>query len=92
MNTKLKAYIQLRKAATIDLDLYDEPTGKKLKVTMTNHSGHKLPTGFPEGRRMWINVKAFDANGEQIFESGKYDFDNGELIKDKQIKIYEIKP
>ncbi|MGA1839372.1 MAG: hypothetical protein ACMUIU_02000 [bacterium] len=91
-NTRDKAYIQLRKAATIDLDFYNEPAGKRLKVTVTNHTGHKLPTGYPEGRRMWINVKAFDAAGDQIFESGKYDFDTGELIKDKQIKVYEIKP
>ncbi len=91
-NTQNKAYVQLRKAATIDLDVYDANGGKELKVTVTNQTGHKLPTGYPEGRRMWINVKAFDSGGSLIFESGAYDFESGDLIKDEQIKIYEIKP
>ena len=87
-NTKEKAYVQLRKAATIDLAM----SGTELKVRVTNQTGHKLTTGYPEGRRMWINVKAFDAAGNIIFESGKYDFDTAELIRDPQLKIYEIKP
>ena len=33
----------------------------QLKVTVTNQTGHKLPTGYPEGRRMWLNVKFYDA-------------------------------
>lgn len=91
-SSKNKAYIQLRKAATIDLNITETGDGKQLAVTVTNQTGHKLPTGYPEGRRMWINVKAFDAAGEQIFESGAYNFVTADLIKDEQIKIYEIKP
>ena len=30
-------------------------------VRITNLTGHKLPTGYPEGRRMWIDIKAVDA-------------------------------
>ena len=91
-NTKDKAYVQLRKAATIDLALADGAQGRELKVTVTNQTGHKLPTGYPEGRRMWINVKAQDGAGNLIFESGKYDFETADLIKDPNLKVYEVKP
>ena len=40
---------------------------------MTNNTGHKLPTGYPEGRRMWLNLRAYDDDGELIYESGAYD-------------------
>ena len=64
----------------------------KLEVKITNLAGHKLPTGYPEGRRMWINVKFFDKNGNLIKESGKYDYENAELVHDPEIKVYEAKP
>ncbi|HEX7027053.1 MAG TPA: multiheme c-type cytochrome [Gammaproteobacteria bacterium] len=33
-------------------------------------AGHKLPTGFPEGREMWLDFRIHDGNGRQIFRSG----------------------
>ncbi|MCY1403913.1 hypothetical protein D9M71_191090 [compost metagenome] len=33
-------------------------------------AGHKLPTGFPEGREMWIDFRVQDANGRQIYRLG----------------------
>ena len=62
-----------------------------ITVRVTNQTGHKLPSGYPEGRRMWLNVRAF-VSGSQIFESGAYDTDTGILTHDDQIKVYEIKP
>jgi len=41
-------------------------------VMVENHAGHKLPTAYP-GRRMWIHLRAEDAAGGVIFESGGYD-------------------
>lgn len=61
-------------------------------VKVTNLSGHKLPTGYPEGRRMWVNVVARDGSNNVIFESGAYDSSTGVLTKDSQVKIYETKP
>jgi len=62
-----------------------------LEVTVTNNGGHKLP-GYPEGRRVWINVKFFDDQATLISESGAYDPATGELTHDPDVKIYEIKP
>jgi hypothetical protein len=41
-------------------------------VTVTNLTGHKLITGYPEGRRMWLNIKWYDDQGGLIREDGKY--------------------
>ncbi|MBX3028295.1 hypothetical protein KF840_25675 [bacterium] len=62
-----------------------------VQVTVTNRSGHKLPTGYPEGRRMWLHVEARDGNGARLFESGAYDAATGVLTRDAQIKAYEAK-
>lgn len=35
-------------------------------VRITNMTGHKLISGYPEGRRMWLNIKWFDANGTEM--------------------------
>lgn len=60
------------------------------RVRVTNLSGHKLPTGYSEGRRMWLNVKVTDGNGATVFESGAYNAATGVLTEDSQIKVYEI--
>jgi hypothetical protein len=52
--------------------------GNDLEVTVTNLTGHKLITGYPEGRRMWLNVKWFDDGDVLIHEDGEY----GELYHD----------
>ena len=45
----------------------------------TNETGHKLPTGYPDGRRMWLHVRAFDAKRRVVFESGRYVFADAAL-------------
>jgi hypothetical protein len=62
-------------------------------VRVTNQTGHKLPTGYPEGRRMWLQVTAGvpnQASASAFFQSGAYDDTTGVLTKDSQIKIYEV--
>jgi hypothetical protein len=66
--------------------------GADLRVTVTNNTGHKLPTGYPEGRRMWINVKFYDPSMTLISESGAYNAATGVLSHDAEAKIYETKP
>jgi hypothetical protein len=61
-------------------------------VRVTNLSGHKLPTGYPEGRRLWLQVSARDGNGDVVWQSGAYDAATGVLTEDPQIRIYQAKP
>jgi hypothetical protein len=60
-------------------------------VKVTNLTGHKLPTGYPEGRRMWLNVQVRDGLGSLVWESGAYDPATGVLTRDNQAKVYEVK-
>ncbi len=73
-------------------ELTAEQTDDQLEVTVTNNTGHKLPTGYPEGRRMWINLRFYDSSMQLVSESGAYDVDTGVLEYDSEIKIYETKP
>jgi hypothetical protein len=64
--------------------------GSALRVRVTNESGHKLPSGYPEGRRMWLNVKFKDAKGAVIAERGAYDSKSATLAA-KNTKVYQAK-
>jgi hypothetical protein len=66
------------------------PGSLDLRVDVTNLSGHKLPTGYAEGRRMWINVQVRDANNQLVAESGAYDAAGAVLSEDAQARVYEI--
>jgi hypothetical protein len=81
----------LRRAATVTVELTGQGSQKEALVRVTNESGHKLPTGYPEGRRMWLNLRAYDAAGLLIYESGAYNLATGKLIEDPSIKVYEAK-
>jgi len=72
-----RAKQQLLLAATIKNLTYDPVTGV-LSFQVQNNSGHKLISGFPEGRRMFVNVKAY-AGGSLIYEVNPYDIDAGTL-------------
>ena len=74
--------------AASDMDLVE--VEDELSVTITNWAGHKLPTGFPEGRRMWLNVRFFDVDGNMVLEHGSYDFETGDSDLD-DTKVYEMK-
>lgn len=81
----------LQKAALLSLDMIPHGTsGYTAHVRVTNETAHKLPSGYPEGRRIWVNVRAFDALGGLVFESGAYNPSTGVLTRDANIKVYEI--
>ena len=71
-----------------DLELYED--GSTLTVRVINQSGHKLPTGYPEGRRMWVNVRFLDAGGALVAERGAYD-DMTAVLNVGDTKVYEAK-
>ena len=60
----LRAKEQLQLAATLDVD------GNTVRVI--NHTGHKLITGYPEGRRMWLQIEWLNASGGEIHTDGDY--------------------
>ena len=71
-------------------DMELSQSGNSLAVRIINQSGHKLPTGYPEGRRMWLNVRFFDDGGTLIDEFGHYDYTTAELDT-SETKVYEKK-
>jgi hypothetical protein len=91
----LRARYMLQNAAVMEFDglpVRLPNDSIEIKVKITNNTGHKLPSGYPEGRRIWINLKAWDLENNLIWESGAYDFSTAVLTEDAQAKIYEIKP
>jgi hypothetical protein len=60
----LRAGQHLTQAATLDVD------GNIARIT--NMTGHKLISGYPEGRRMWLNIKFYDRQDNMIEEIGKW--------------------
>lgn len=63
----------------------------QVRVDVTNLSGHKLPTGYSEGRRMWLGVQVRDAANVLVAESGAYDPGTAVLTLDAQARVYEVK-
>jgi hypothetical protein len=87
-----RATRMLESAATLSLSVTEQGSDYLAHVRVTNETGHKLPSGYPEGRRIWLNVKAYDVSANLIYESGAYDFDTAVLTHDTDIKVYEIEP
>jgi hypothetical protein len=54
----------------------------EMKVKVTNQSGHRIPSGYPDGRRFWLSIQAKDAANAVVYESGVYDAANAELKTD----------
>lgn len=88
---KLRAVATLQSAASMSVVAYPLGDSVIARVTVTNLTGHKLPTGYPDGRRMWISLVGRDAGGSVVFQSGFYDPDSAILERDAQLKIYEAK-
>jgi hypothetical protein len=61
---QLRGEDQLRMAANLEVSGID--------VKITNLTGHKLISGYPEGRRMWLNIKWYDDAGVLVREDGGY--------------------
>ncbi len=62
---------------------------QRVDLRVSNLSGHKLPTGYAEGRRMWLHVVARDASDQVIWESGAWNATNGALATDPQLQVWE---
>lgn len=76
----------LRDASDVELAYI----GSDLRVRVVNQTGHKLPTGYPEGRRVWVNVRFFDGSGALLEERGAYDGVSATLDA-SSTKVYECR-
>jgi MYXO-CTERM domain-containing protein len=76
-------------AATLEVefpDAVDLGAGvAALPVRVTNNTGHKLPTGYSEGRIMWLEVTASYA-GDVVWSSGAWD--GAQMQDDAQLRSY----
>ena len=80
----------LESSASVSAQAQRTESGLDVSVTVTNLSGHKLPTGYAEGRQMWLNVRVNDSSGGLLFESGQYDSEEARLLDDEQLRRYEV--
>lgn len=84
--SKLLARDMLRRAA--DLELTQD--GDVLRARVVNQTGHKLPSGYSEGRRMWLNVVFRNKKGKIAAERGAYDEKTADLTTDDTM-VFEAK-
>jgi len=72
-----RAAQQLALAAEIQILDYDASTGA-LSFRIQNQTGHKLISGYPEGRRIFVNIRAY-SGGSLAYEINPYDVAAGTL-------------
>jgi MYXO-CTERM domain-containing protein len=66
--------------------------GRQLQVRLENKTGHKLPTGYAEGRRMWIAHQVRAPDGSISAQSGSPDPITFDIVAGEDpIRIWEIK-
>jgi hypothetical protein len=65
-----RARQQLEMAATMTIQSEDDYSAT---IRVQNNGGHKLISGFPEGRRMFLNVKFYNSSNNLISEINPYD-------------------
>lgn len=82
----VRARAILQKAATLTGRL----EGNTLFVRVSNETGHKLPTGYPEGRQLWLSVTAYDVNGEVVYTSGVYSETAATLLVDPDLQWFGV--
>ncbi|MDP2359650.1 MAG: hypothetical protein Q8O14_02695 [bacterium] len=87
-----RARYMLQNAAGLSLEMDLDGPRPVARVRVTNETGHKLPSGYPEGRRIWLNIKGFDSGNQLVYESAAYDPATAILSHDAEAKVYEIKP
>ncbi|GJQ28910.1 MAG: hypothetical protein HBSAPP03_07940 [Phycisphaerae bacterium] len=82
---RARAVDMLRSAVTLSAS----QSLRTLTVRVVNESGHKLPTGHIEGRRVWVNVRLLAADGSLVYEYGHYDDAEAHLDESSTV-VYEM--
>ncbi len=92
--TAQNAIRMLQSSAELSIEAPDrvEPGRKlELSVRVENLTGHKLPTGYPEGRLCWLELEVRDEAGAVWLHSGAYEGLMAEREEDAQLRTYEVK-
>ncbi|MBI4817887.1 MAG: hypothetical protein HY791_16625 [Deltaproteobacteria bacterium] len=88
----LKARASLRGAARLEFltEVAEGPAGgiARVKARFTNLTGHKLPTGYPEGRKIVLEL-SLTLGGQTEILSGAFDATTGDFHTDDQIRVYD---
>jgi hypothetical protein len=84
-----RARATLGRASDLRLEVTRDGDSVGARVRVTNRTGHKLPTGYPDGRRIWIALTGWNDAGDTLFRSGAYDADSARLLEDGQLIVYE---
>ncbi len=88
-DARMRTQASLRTAATVAL--IDPPTTGaagstvRVRVRVTNNTGHKLPTGYEDARAIWVQVQI----GARVVSGA---FVDDELVRDAQARVYEFEP
>lgn len=83
---RAEAVSMLERAATLELETREQD----LVVRIVNETGHKLPTGHIEGRRVFLSVRFLDATGAVLREHGAYDGATATLAE-TTTAVYEMR-
>lgn len=83
---------QLGKAAVLEpVGIVESGGARYLRVRVTNLTGHKLPTGYAEGRRMFLSHEVSFGDGGVGPRSGTIDESTWEYLPGEEpVRTYEI--
>ncbi len=84
-DAKTRSISMLQRAATLQVS----QEGGSVRVRVINESGHKIPTGHIEGRRMWVTVRLLNDTGATLHEYGGYHAEKAELDA-ASTEVYEM--
>lgn len=82
---KARAIEMLQSSATLSAT----QSGGDLIVRVTNLTGHKLISGYPEGRRMWLKITWFDGDDAPIATQGGYGA-IGRTVQDLDGTVHQV--
>lgn len=71
--------LQMLGMSAVISDVRYSPVSGNLSFEVRNQTGHKLISGYPEGRRMFVNIKYYDGDSNLLFEVNPYDTSAGTL-------------
>ncbi len=83
-----RARQQLGRALRLDVHARRDGGETIVTATVTNLTGHKLPTAYPS-RRLWLHVRATGPGGKVVFESGAWNSAGASLSGDTGPALFE---